>query len=544
MTQLNSPIVSPFVKCVNRFYHASLIESKSVNSPNYEDGADSVWRIIGKPMWLGFASMCLVVLGAIQPASPFTLKLPGAWFFGISSQSLLTNPITSPSIGLFIGLVGGYVGLIIFIRAWWSLHKKVTLKPGIPIKYLAYVAILWTLPLLMSPPLFSRDSYSYAAQGEMASRGISPYHYGVSILGANANVYFNQVDRLWQNTPVPYGPLDLSISSLIMDISHHVELISIVLLRLVMGLAGVVLAAACFPIIARKLRVDPARAFVFGILNPITLIHLIGGIHNDGLMVGFLVAGVAMAFSNRPVIGIGLCAIAALIKAPALLGVAFIGWNWPGAGSNYVERFKYLIYSGIISIVVMFLVTWPTGYGWGWVKVLNAPDSVESWLSPITVLAEGVIRLIDGIGLNVSSDLIMVIFRDTGTALSLLIALFLLLNSHKTEWINNLGISFVIIVMLSPVVQPWYLSWGFMILSFTSKGKFRKFAMVLAVISTFFGLPGGKTFVKQLVISSPFLLVPSALILLVVLFAPVIPWYFRVNRVLKDQTGNQVSVVS
>ena len=46
------------------------------------------------------------------------------------------------------------------------------------------VFALWIVPLLIIAPLFSRDVYSYVAQGEMMSHHISPYHYGPGVLGA------------------------------------------------------------------------------------------------------------------------------------------------------------------------------------------------------------------------------------------------------------------------------------------------------------------------------------------------------------------------
>ena len=52
-----------------------------------------------------------------------------------------------------------------------------------PIRPLAYMLALWILPLLVVAPLFSRDVFSYAAQGEMMSHHINPYHYGPGTLG-------------------------------------------------------------------------------------------------------------------------------------------------------------------------------------------------------------------------------------------------------------------------------------------------------------------------------------------------------------------------
>ena len=86
-----------------------------------------------------------------------------------------------------------------------------------PVRKVMAVAALWILPLLIVAPLFSRDVYSYAAQGEMMSHHINPYHYGPGVLGAPPVV--NLVDPLWLNTPAPYGPLFMQVDGILTSLS-------------------------------------------------------------------------------------------------------------------------------------------------------------------------------------------------------------------------------------------------------------------------------------------------------------------------------------
>ena len=76
--------------------------------------------------------------------------------------------------------------------------------------------------MLVVAPIFSRDVFSYAAQGEMMSRHINPYDYGPYTLGAGP--YPNPVDPLWVNTPAPYGPLFLMVDGFLASASLHHEL--------------------------------------------------------------------------------------------------------------------------------------------------------------------------------------------------------------------------------------------------------------------------------------------------------------------------------
>src|ERR1700677_4015245 len=130
--------------------------------------------------------------------------------------------------------------MILFIRVWFGLVQTLRHRPGAPIRSLAAMLALLILPLLIVAPLFSRDVYSYAAQGEMMSHHINPYHYGPGVLGAAPSV--SLVDPLWLNTPAPYGPLFMQIDGMLTSASAHHELIDVILLRL-LAIGGVGLMA-------------------------------------------------------------------------------------------------------------------------------------------------------------------------------------------------------------------------------------------------------------------------------------------------------------
>ena len=116
-------------------------------------------------------------------------------------------------------------------------------------------------------PLFSRDVFSYAAQGEMMSHHINPYTTGRAPWARGP--YVSGVDSLWLNTPAPYGPLFLLLAGWSATLSLHHALITVLLLR-VQSVAGVALIAYCIPKLARSFGKDPGPAFVLAVLNPLT----------------------------------------------------------------------------------------------------------------------------------------------------------------------------------------------------------------------------------------------------------------------------------
>ena len=100
----------------------------------------------------------------------------GTWFFGEADW---------PSTTLMLpGVVAVYGGMILFVRVWYGLFQTLRARGGVPIRPLAYMLALWILPLLVVAPLFSRDVFSYAAQGEMMSHHINPYQYGPGTIGS------------------------------------------------------------------------------------------------------------------------------------------------------------------------------------------------------------------------------------------------------------------------------------------------------------------------------------------------------------------------
>ncbi len=153
--------------------------------------------LVVRPAILGFLAVLAVAVGASLPSSPFKLEMPGVWFFGVPSTS------AGSTWGVYFTLAAVYGGLVLFGRVWWRMTRLYHDRPGVPVRQMKWVFALWSLPMLVIAPLFSRDAYSYAAQGEMVSHHISPYLYGPNQLGNNA--YTLPVDKLWGNAPPPTG---------------------------------------------------------------------------------------------------------------------------------------------------------------------------------------------------------------------------------------------------------------------------------------------------------------------------------------------------
>ena len=481
--------------------------------PDPDDADD--WRFLRTPALLGFLALTAVALGASMPSSPFKLEMAGTWFFGEPAAGQ-----TSQGFMLF-GLVAVYGGLVLLMRVWYGLMKALARRPGVPIRYLTWILVLWLVPMLIVAPIFSRDVFSYAAQGEMMSHHINPYHYGPFTLGAGP--FVNPVDPLWGNTPAPYGPLFLIVDGFLASASFHHQLVTVILLR-VFALAGVALIAWCIPKLARFYGRDAGPIYVLAVLNPLVLLTLVGGAHNDAIMVGLLLAGITAAKYKHPVWGVVLCALAAAIKVPAAIGIIYIGWEWMGIGIPWRQRVRPLITAGLIASAVMLVLSAISGLGLGWIGNLATPGTVRSWLAPATGIGMGISGILHAIGLGVSSGGVLSITRVLGLLGAAVASVYLLINSDRIGVLKALGLSLLLFVVLGPVVQPWYLTWGLILLAPIAVGRLRTVLIALSVISPFIGLPGGRTLLNELIHSNPLAVAAAFLVLLGVLLFPIGQW--------------------
>ncbi|MGW4698234.1 polyprenol phosphomannose-dependent alpha 1,6 mannosyltransferase MptB, partial [Kitasatospora cineracea] len=188
-------------------------------------------------------------------------------------------------------------------------------------RWLTATLAWWAAPLLLLPPLFSRDAYSYLAQGAMLTGGFDVYTDGAAALGGPIA---QQIPQVWQHTPAPYGPAFLLLARAAAPLADH-PYAGVLLLRLTAVLAVAALAAL-LPALARALGTDPAAALRLGALNPLVLLHLVAGAHNDAVPLALMLAGLLAATRRRPLPAAALITLAALTKAPAALALPAAWW--------------------------------------------------------------------------------------------------------------------------------------------------------------------------------------------------------------------------
>jgi alpha-1,6-mannosyltransferase len=410
---------------------------------NVESASD----LVAQFKWHGFGGSVLIAIGAygcgwVSQAS------------GIGNAPGLQQIRSSPGL-TFISKLVVLVGVAILVQAWLRLGHHVRTHHVTGPTALSRLVWWWSTPLLLAPVLFSRDVYSYIAQSRLLPAGINPYLYGTGVFDS----YFTDgADYMWKTSPAPYGPFWMGLSSLVYKLTHAQPIAALLAFR-VLALVGVLLMAVYLPRLARCCGANPAKAIWLGVLNPLVFLHFVSSAHNDALMLGLLIAGITLAMERRPVAAVVLVTLAGAIKAPALVGLAFVGIAWAGPEASFARRSKYWTACIALALAIFVALNQVTGQDFGWVSSLGTPGKVRTWLSPMTGLGMLTGNLTDLVGLGYRVDGAVAFWRGVGSVLTVLIVLRLVLTGHHRSAARGLGLSLLAIVMLGPVVQPWYLLW-------------------------------------------------------------------------------------
>ncbi|MBV8431379.1 MAG: polyprenol phosphomannose-dependent alpha 1,6 mannosyltransferase MptB [Solirubrobacterales bacterium] len=385
-----------------------------------------------------------------------------------------------------------YVGVGLLIAAWLGLGtmaRSSRLSAG----RVSLIAGVWCLPLALGVPLFSRDIYSYLAQGTIAHLGLSPYHAAPAVLAHLGQAHvLSAVDPFWRHATAPYGPLFLGVISLIVAGTGS-HLVAGALLIRAFDLLGLVLLAVFVPRLARRGGADPARAVWLAVASPLVLLQLVAPAHNDLLMAGLMVAGVSLALDRRPLLGIGLCALAATVKLPAIVAVAFVALVWIREAPGWKRRGVRVAEAAGVTLVTLGLVTLITGFGLGWVSsgLFSTPARVKLAITPATDISWTLARLLGDVGAGVSFHSLHSALRAAMFGLSALVSLGLLLRARRATLVPYLGLSLIAFAIAGPALWPWYLSWGLVLLAAWKPAQHSWLVVLASVVGAVLVQPGG-----------------------------------------------------
>ena len=380
----------------------------------------------------------------------------------------------------------GLTGMGVVVLAWLGLGRW---RTEFSVNRLYWTAAAWCLPLVVGRPLFSGDVHSYHAQGVIAANGLDPYQLGpLAALGAGSPVA-QQVSPYWQNTPAPYGPVAVGISRTIAGLVGD-DVVATVLLNRVVELGGVVLIAWALPRLARRVGVAPSTALWLGLLNPLVLWHVIAGVHNEGLMLGLVLAGLEIGLDTRSrpgrvATGVLLLTIAANIKIVAAAAVLCLGIELArrrGFGTGRAVLLLLGLFAGFAAVSVAIAAM--SGLGLGWLHGLNSSTGVHSWLAPTNELG----FLVGALGGHQLTSTAIAVCIDIGAVVGAGLVIWLSWKAFRDgrDPLTALGQVFAAMLLTGPVVQPWYLLWT--ILPYSAAARTRGTRRVIVAASVVFAV--------------------------------------------------------
>ena len=293
---------------------------------------------------------------------------------------LAPEALVSDTAGRMCALVVVLVGLALLGSAWIELCRDATVG-RVDVAGVRRAVFSWVVPLMVAPPLFSNDGWSYAAQGAMTRMGLSPYIWTPSILTGPLN---EAVDPMWRTTPAPYGPVPLLWGGAAAMVTQ--DPLMLVLLHRLLALAGLAMLAWAVPRLARWSGVDPARASALALGSPLVIGSGIGGLHNDMAMVGLMAVALVVGVERHWALGAAIGGLAAAVKVPGgLVCIGIVLATVPPAAS-LPHRVRRAAEVGVVAIGALVLAGVPRHLGLGWVHALGVPGEVHTPLSMTTML--------------------------------------------------------------------------------------------------------------------------------------------------------------
>jgi alpha-1,6-mannosyltransferase len=306
-----------------------------------------------------------------------------------------------------------------------------------------------------APVLLSHDVYSYVDYARLGVvHGLDPYVHPPA--AAPFDPAYARVT--WIDATSAYGPL---FTLATYPLAWPPVGLAVAALKASVALS-VVGIAALVARIAPGRGVSSVGAAAFVALNPLVLIHVVGGAHNDGLAMLAATVGIAAMLSCREV-GAGVAFAAAFaIKAPAALAAPFAlaatarskHLRTQGGEKAAIELGRQpaaRLLIGASAAALAIVAAAYAAFGWNWLDAIGLAGENQQRTShtsiPITFA-----RLT---GLDPAS------VRATALALYAVLFVYLLIRTWRgADWLRCAAWASLALLLATAWLLPWYLIWA------------------------------------------------------------------------------------
>jgi len=402
---------------------------------------------------LGILFMAIV---AATPGSPYQPPLPT----GGQPHGILRDVAVAIHLDRFQGdplLAIGVLAALLATAAFLLLLRE-AFRGRVSVGTVAVVVVGAHALLLLVPLLFSRDVYSYAFYGRIAGvYGGNPYVQ--TPLDHSGDMLWNFVGSEWVNTPAYYGPAWTSLSAVLSKILPR-PIDDVQAYRFISIAASLLTCAVIVWVVHRVWPQRTAFALAAFGANPVVLFHSVASGHNDLLVALGIVCAYALLLSKREAAAVAVLTLATLIKVTALLPLIML-LVWCVARRTSEERRAAFVSRVGLSAGIGLLLALPYFQLHDPTLGMVGLASRSGWFAPTRAIA----RLVNGatfhtMGWVVSLGALSVlawcvwslaraVWRRTSTG-------SLSAKELGAVW----GWALVLLLLLGPVLLPWYIVWG------------------------------------------------------------------------------------
>jgi hypothetical protein len=302
---------------------------------------------------------------------------------------------------------------------------------------------------VVAPVLLSHDVYSYLDYARLGVRhGLDPYVHPPQAVPADPAY----AGVTWTEATSAYGPaFTLATYPLAwLPVGVAVGILKAAAALSVLGIAALVSRLAAWR------GAEPLRAAAFVALNPLVLVHVVGGAHNDGLTMLLAMLSVAALLSAHELTaGAALIAavatkLSAAVIAPfALLATTQMPTGLKGA---YIDRNRPVgrfVAGALGTAAVLALAAW-LAFGWDWLHgfgLAGENQSRTSYMS-IPLLA----ARLTGFDPDATRLAAAILFAAA-------VAYLLAWTWRGGDWIRAGAWATLALLLATAWLLPWYLIW-------------------------------------------------------------------------------------
>lgn len=418
------------------------------------------WPLAGA---LGFVATALVAWGTTHHDFSFD---PAGW--PSPAVQAIGRHLSFP-----VAVLAIIAGMALLVWLWWRIRPLESpatpgrlVRPGVwgP----GLVLAIWSLPMLLAPPILSSDAVLYADSGYEIGHGVDPY---VSGLGAAGGPFAPGVDPLWLGHGVAYPPLTLLINAALVALAGAHPYLSVLAMR-VPALLGVALMGIALTRIARARGKARDVSLWWGLLNPLLVFHFIGGAHNDALMAGVSLTAIWLVVEFPAV-------WARWIVAPVLVGVAMALKQQGGltvlavAGVPILDELRRATLGRrifllgrrtaavtAIAVAVFAAISLASGLGVGWTRWL-ALMGVAGTIAPFGMVSQYGGILLTSLGADPAAFKLAVAIVSNVVLLGVLAWIVVRWSDRP---IHAVGWGSLALAVLGQALHPWYVPWSLALL--------------------------------------------------------------------------------